>query len=183
MTTWNMSVQITLANILKQCKTHLKHIPVFSVALLLVELTKSVAILIQVAADVCLHKQTNSYKKIFHLKGGPGQLSWYSDSLTGWTVRGSNPGGVEIIRTSPGRPSGPPSLLYNGYRVFPWGKAAGTWRWPPIPSSAEVKERGEPYLYSPYGPSCSVLGWPLPLPLVHLKDSHVAILSSQLFQM
>jgi hypothetical protein len=26
------------------------------------------------------------------------------------------------------RPWGPPSLLYNGYRVFPGGKAAGAWR-------------------------------------------------------
>jgi hypothetical protein len=38
---------------------------------------------------------------------------------TGWTVRESNPGGGEIFRTCPGRPWGPPSLLYNGYRVFP----------------------------------------------------------------
>jgi hypothetical protein len=66
-----MSVEIILANILKQRKTHLKHIPVFSVTLLLVKLTKSVAILIQVAADVCLHKQANAYMKLFHLKGGP----------------------------------------------------------------------------------------------------------------
>ena len=72
MTACNRSVQITLANILKQCKTHLKHIPVFSVTLLLVKLTKSVAILIQVAADVCLRKQTNAYIKLFHLKGEPG---------------------------------------------------------------------------------------------------------------
>jgi len=41
---------------------------------------------------------------------------------TGWTVRGSNPGGGEIFRTCPDRPWGPPSLLYNGYRVFPGGK-------------------------------------------------------------
>jgi len=27
----------------------------------------------------------------------------------------------EIFRTSPDRPWGPPSLLYNGYRVFPEG--------------------------------------------------------------
>jgi len=39
-----------------------------------------------------------------------------------WTVRGSNPGGGEIFRTCPDRPWGPPSLLYNGYRVFPGGK-------------------------------------------------------------
>ena len=44
-------------------------------------------------------------------------------------------------------------------------KAAGTWRWPPNPSSAEVKESVELYLYSPSGPSWSVLGWTLPLPL------------------
>ena len=67
-TTWNVSVQITLANVLKHCKTHLKHIPVFSVTLLLVKLTKNVAILIQVAADVCLHKQANAYVKLFHSK-------------------------------------------------------------------------------------------------------------------
>jgi hypothetical protein len=46
---------------------------------------------------------------------------------TGWTVRGSNPGGDEIFRTRLDRPWGPPSLLYNGYRVFPGSKAAGTW--------------------------------------------------------
>ena len=40
----------------------------------------------------------------------------------GWTVRGSNPGGGEILRTCSDRPWGPPSLLYNGYRVFSLGK-------------------------------------------------------------
>ena len=35
----------------------------------------------------------------------------------GWAVRGSIPSGGEIFRTSPDRPSGPPSLLFNGYRV------------------------------------------------------------------
>jgi hypothetical protein len=34
-------------------------------------------------------------------------------------------------------------------------------RWPPTPSSAEVKERAELYLYSPSGPSWPVLGWTL----------------------
>jgi len=66
--------------------------------------------------------------------------------------------GGEIFRTRPDRPWGPPGLLYNGYRVFLEGKAAGAWRWPPSPSSAEVKERVEPYLYSPSGPSRPVLG-------------------------
>ena len=33
----------------------------------------------------------------------------------------------EIFRTRPDRPWDPPNLLYNGYRVFPGGKAAGAW--------------------------------------------------------
>jgi hypothetical protein len=47
--------------------------------------------------------------------------------------------GDEIFRTRPDRPWGSPSLLYNGHRVFPGGKAAGAWRWPPNPFSADVK--------------------------------------------
>ena len=67
---------------------------------------------------------------------------------TGWTVRGSNSSGGEIFRTSPDRPLGPPSLLYNGYRVIPGGKAARAWRSPPIPIfSAEVLNWVELYLY------------------------------------
>ena len=38
---------------------------------------------------------------------------------TGWTVRGSNPGGGEIFRTCLDRPWGSLSLLYNAYRSFP----------------------------------------------------------------
>ena len=68
----------------------------------------------------------------------------------------------ELFRIRPYRPWGQPSLLYNGYRDFFGGKAAGTWLWPPTLSSAEVKERVELYLYSPSGHSWPVLGWPLP---------------------
>jgi hypothetical protein len=44
------------------------------------------------------------------------------------TLRGGQSGdripvGGELFRTCPYRPWGPPSLLYNGYRVFPGGKA------------------------------------------------------------
>jgi len=54
---------------------------------------------------------------------------------------------------------GPPSLLYNGH----WVSSSGV-MWPecgvdhPFPSSGEVKERVELYLYSPSGPSWPVLG-------------------------
>ena len=36
--------------------------------------------------------------------------------------------GGEIFRIRPDRPWGSSTLLYNGYRVFPGGKAAGEWR-------------------------------------------------------
>ena len=54
----------------------------------------------------------------------------------------------EIFRTCPDRPWGPPSLLYNGYRVFAGGKQrAGCDADPSPPSSAVVIN-----LYSPYRP-------------------------------
>jgi hypothetical protein len=60
---------------------------------------------------------------------------------TGWTVRGSNPGGGEIFRNCPDRPWGPPCLPRNGYRVFPGGKERpGHDADPSPPSSAEVLE-------------------------------------------
>src|SRR5215510_13741196 len=48
-----------------------------------------------------------------------------AQSTTDWTARGSNLGGGAIFRTRPDRPWGPPSLLYNGYRVFPGVKRPG----------------------------------------------------------
>jgi hypothetical protein len=50
----------------------------------------------------------------------PEDLNWYNTVESRW--------GCEIFLTRPDRPWGPPSLLYNGYRVFPGGKAAGAWR-------------------------------------------------------
>ena len=79
-------------------------------------------------------------------------------------IRGSNPDEGEIFRTRLDWPSGPPSLLYdsgfltrgkNGLLV-----SVTTTR----TSSADIRERVEPYLYSPSGTSCSILGRTLPLP-------------------
>ena len=79
------------------------------------------------------------------------QLYW-SDSRPGSSVGiatgyGLNvPGnesrlGGEIYRTCPDRPWGPPSFLYNGYRVFPGGKERpGRDADPSPPSSAVVKK-------------------------------------------
>jgi hypothetical protein len=59
--------------------------------------------------------------------GGAGIAQTVYRLATGWTVRGSNPGGGEIFRTSPDRPWGQPSLQYNRYRVFFGGTAAEAW--------------------------------------------------------
>jgi len=90
---------------------------------------------------------------------------------TGWTVRGSNPGGGgEIFCTCPDRPWGPSSLLYKGYRVFPGGKEQPGREADLTPSSSAIgHERIELCLFSPYEPyglyrgSVPVQGWPFSL--------------------
>jgi hypothetical protein len=99
---------------------------------------------------------------------------WYSDWLTGWTVRWSNPGGGEIFRTCLERPCAPPSLLYNGYRVFPGGKER----------PRRGQERVDLYLYSPcrsyglYRASVLVQGYTLPFYLRLVLLQFVCIASS-----
>jgi len=41
-----------------------------------------------------------------------------SQCATGWTVWGSNPGGVETSRTRADSRSGTPGFLYSGYQSF-----------------------------------------------------------------
>ena len=122
----------------------------------------------QQASGVVLNKKAPfswRHTSVFH---GP-SVSRYSDSLLGGRSGDQIPVGGEIFRIRPHRPWGPPSHLYNVYQVFPGGKAAGAWRWPPTPSNAEVKEGVELYLYSPFGPSWLVLGWPSLLSLLLLS--------------
>ena len=115
----------------------------------------------------CLKNNSKIYIKI----EGQVAQSVQRQATTGWTVRGSNPGGGEIFRTCPERPCDPPFLLYNEYRVFPGGKEKPGRDADPSPTSSAVgHERVELYLYSPHGPyglyraSVRVQGWPLPLP-------------------
>ena len=58
-----------------------------------------------------------------------------------------------------------PASCTMGTGSFPEVKRPGRGVGHPPPSSAEVKGRVELYLYSPYGPSWSILGRPLPLAL------------------
>jgi hypothetical protein len=90
----------------------------------------------------------------------------------GWTVRGSNPSGGEIFRTHSHRPWGPPSLLYNGYRLSFLGvKQPGHRVDHPPPSCAEVKDRVELHLDSSSWPSWPVLGWTLLFIAIYMKVS------------
>ena len=79
------------------------------------------------AASTCIYDDPRpSTAKI---KNGDRYTSYPVQRLaTGWTVRGSNPGAEARfsapVETGPGAY---PSLLYNGYRVFIGGKAAGAW--------------------------------------------------------
>jgi len=58
---------------------------------------------------------------------------------TGYGLDWSNPAGGEIFRSCPDRPWDPPTLMYNGYRVFPGGKERpGRDADPSPPSSAVV---------------------------------------------
>ena len=76
-----------------------------------------------------LYHQTPKDNPEFSLIEGPCSFVG-RDSLVG-VETGNAPDGPGIesgvgenFRTLPDRPCGPPSLLYNGYRVFPGGKAA-----------------------------------------------------------
>jgi hypothetical protein len=96
---------------------------------------------------------------------------WSRDSSVGIaTCYGLEGPGIEsrwseIFRTYPDLLRGPPSLLYNGYRVFPRGKGGRgvILTSPPPPSSAEVKKELSYTFTHPVGPPGPVTGFPLPL--------------------
>jgi len=91
------------------------------------------------------------------IRSGSSDISQYSNLLeAGWS-RDSIPiwgGNFATVQTSPGCHAVQwiPGLFHGG-------KMARAWSWPSTPSSTEVQERAELYLYSPCGPSWPILGW------------------------
>jgi len=70
----------------------------------------------------------------------------------GWTVRGSKAGGNEIFRSRPERLWGPPSPLYDGYRVSSPGgvKRPGRGIDYPPPHSAPRLKKDLSYTSTPF---------------------------------
>ena len=85
---------------------------------------------------------------------------WVQRLATGWAVRGSSPGGGEVLRMRPDRSWGSPSLLHNWYRVSSQGvmRPGRGVNHPPHLAPRLKKD----YLYSPSGPTWPLLGRPLP---------------------
>jgi len=73
-------------------------------------------------------------------------------------VRRTNPGGERFSATVQTCPEAHPASYKMRTGFFPGVKWPGCSVDHPPPSSAEVKERVELYLYSPSGPSWLVLG-------------------------
>ena len=78
-----------------------------------------------------------------------GQHSRYSDWLQAGRSGYRFPVWDEIFRTCPERPWGPPSLLYNEYRVFPGGKERPGLDADPSPTSSAMVMKGQSYTSTP----------------------------------
>jgi hypothetical protein len=74
---------------------------------------------------------------------------------------------VQARFSAPVQTGAHPASCTVGTGSFPGVKRPGRGVDHQLPSSAEVKERVELYLYSPSGPSWPVTGRPLPLPVMN----------------
>jgi len=80
------------------------------------------------------------------------------------------------LRTCPDRPWGPPSLIYNGYRVFPGGKERPGRESDPSPPSSTVVKKEYSYTSTPpmgrtacTEPQCLYKGCTLPYFLIYKR--------------
>ena len=104
------------------------------------------------------------YHYYYYYYYGPEQISRNSDLLRAGR---SEDRILEGARFSAPVYTGPGALSAS-YTMVPEVKRSGHGIDHPHSSKAEVKERVELYIYSPFGPSWSVLGWTLPLVLLLL---------------
>jgi hypothetical protein len=88
----------------------------------------------------CYIERETLFKGVVIIIKGPGSsvgiVTGYGLDGPGIEIKNitkKNLGVGAIFRTRPGRPWIPLSVLYNGYRIFPGGKAVGAWFWPPTP--------------------------------------------------
>ena len=98
-------------------------------------------------------------KSLGRLQANVGPVAQSVQRLTtGWTVRDRIPVGTRLS-ARPDRPWDPPSLLYNGYRVFPGGKVRpGRAADHSPPSSAAVMEQYSYTCTHPLGHTGPVTG-------------------------
>ena len=99
-------------------------------------------------------KMLTIYRKKKKLFLWAGIAQSVQESTMGWAVQRPNPGAGKIFCTHP-------ALYTMGTRSSPGVKQLWHGINHPPPPTAKVKERVVLYIYSPSGPSWSVLGWTL----------------------
>jgi hypothetical protein len=111
------------------------------------------------------------YTWVYYTFRGPGSSVGIKNELRDGS--GSKPGGGRDFSVSSDRSWGPPSLLYNGYRVFPGGKLRPGRVAENLPPSSGSHGRIELYLYPTSGPQRACNGNALTLSLYYTLQSHV----------
>ena len=137
---------------------------------------------------------TFTYLAVFTVYMGIISISLMVQSLqwltTDCSVRGSNAGVDRGARFSGPIPTGPTSLLQNGYRVsFPRVKQPGRGAHHPSPSSAKVKERAELHIHLPFSAclaftgtvSLSLLTKSVPQSLTPFSSQNVRVTANKIY--
>jgi hypothetical protein len=79
-----------------------------------------------------------SFGSVYSINYGPGNVVGIATELRAGRSRDRIPVGGRDFRTCPDRTWSPPSLLHNGYRVFPGGKELPGRDADPSPPSSAV---------------------------------------------